>query len=70
MEITLTDVEDYWLGYCKRHALKAEIMAQGERFIAQDHEYWADHPMQELKEKVIQFLRQKREAERMAEREV
>jgi hypothetical protein len=66
--ITLQDVQDYWQRYCQRHALKHEIMAQGQRFIARDHVYWADHPMQELKQTVVQHLKKQREAERMADR--
>jgi hypothetical protein len=33
-----------------------------------DHDYWADHPMHELKEKVVQHIKKKREEQRIAER--
>jgi hypothetical protein len=68
MEVTLKDVQDYWQGYCKRHELKPDITAQGHRFISLDHHYWADHPMQELKDKVVLHLTRIRDNERMAER--
>ena len=68
MEVTLKDVQDYWQHYCQRHELKPEVTAQGQRFISVDHEYWADHPMHELKEKVVQHIKKKREEQRIAER--
>ena len=51
-----------------RHELKPEVTAQGHRFISVDHDYWADHPMHELKEKVVQHIKKKREEQRIAER--
>ncbi len=68
MEVTLQEVQDYWQRYCKRHELESEITAQGQRFISLDHNYWADHTMQELKEKVVQHLKRKRQEPRIAER--
>ena len=68
MEVALQGVQDYWQRYCKRHELKSEIIALGQRFISLDHNYWADHTMQELKEKVVQHLKRKRQEPRIAER--
>ena len=65
MEVTLKDVQDYWQRYCQRHELKPEVTAQGQRFINVDHDYWADHPMHELKDKVVQHLKKKREEQRI-----
>jgi hypothetical protein len=42
-----------------------EIMMQGQRYIAMDYDYWADHPMQQLRDKVVQHLKKKREDERL-----
>jgi hypothetical protein len=69
MEVTLKDVQDYWQRYCQRHELKPEVTAQGQRFINVDHDYWADHPMHELKDKVLQHIKKKREEQRIAERD-
>jgi hypothetical protein len=30
-----------------------------------DYDYWADHPMQQLRDKVVQHLKKKREDERL-----
>ena len=60
MEMTLKEVQDYWRRYCQRHALQPEVVTQGEHLIALDHEYWADHTMQQLKNKVIRHLKQTR----------
>jgi hypothetical protein len=68
MEVTLKDVQDYWQGYCQRHELKPEITAQGLRFISLDPNFWADHHMHELKEKVVLYIKKKREEQRVAER--
>ena len=68
MEVALQGVQDYWQRYCKRHELKSEIRAQGLRSISLDHNYWADHTMQELKDKVVQHLKRKRQEPRIAER--
>ncbi len=57
MEVTLKDVQDYWTRYCARHELKPEIVAGGQRYIAMNHDYWADHSMQELQDKVVQELK-------------
>ena len=43
-------------------------MTQGQRFIDLNHDYFADHPMHELKDKVVQHLKKKREEQRIAER--
>jgi|SoiMethySBSTD1v2_1073268.scaffolds.fasta_scaffold541041_1 hypothetical protein len=67
MEVTLEDVQDYWQRYCKRHELKPEVMTQGQRFIDLNHDYWADHPMHELKEKVVQHIKKRREEQGIAE---
>jgi len=48
--------------------LKSEITAQGQRFISLDNNYWADYTMQELKDKVVQHLKRKRQERRIAER--
>jgi hypothetical protein len=66
--VTLKDVQDYWQCYCQRHELKPEVTAQGQRFISVDHDYWADHPMHELKDKVVKHLKKRREEQRIAER--
>ena len=66
MEVTLEDVQDYWTRYCICHALKEEIMTRGKRFIALDHNYWADHSMKQLEEKVIEYLKKKRDEARFA----
>jgi len=68
MEVALQGVQDYWQRYCKRHELKSEITAQGQRFISLDNNYWADYTMQELKDKVVQHLKRKRQERRIAER--
>jgi hypothetical protein len=56
MLVTRKDVQDYWTSYCERHQLASEIVAEGLRQIALNHEYWADHTMQELREVVIERL--------------
>ena len=66
MEVTLKDVMDYWQNYCQRHDLDPDVMVQGKRLIALDHNYWADHPMQALKAKAIQQQKNKREETPMA----
>jgi hypothetical protein len=48
--------------------LKPEVTAQGHRFISEDPDYWADRPMHELKDKVVQQIKKKREEQRIAER--
>jgi hypothetical protein len=68
MEVTLQEVQDYWERYCRRHELKPEVTALGQRFISLDHNYWADHTMQELKDKVVQHLKTERQERRIAER--
>ena len=57
MLVTRKDVEDYWTRYCGRHQLGKDILAEGLRQVAIDHEYWADHTMQELKDLVMKRLR-------------
>jgi hypothetical protein len=56
MLVTRKDVQDYWTRYCERHQLRSEIVAEGLRQISLNHEYWADHTMQELREVVIERL--------------
>ena len=56
MLVTRKDVEDFWRQYCERHQLGIEIVAEGLRRITLNHEYWADHTMQELKEVVVKGL--------------
>ena len=58
MEVALQGVQDYWQRYCKRHELKSEITAQGQRFISLDNNYWADYTMQELKDKLSSISRE------------
>jgi hypothetical protein len=57
MLVTRKDVQDYWTRYCERHQLGSEILAAGLRETALNHEYWADHTMQELREVVIKRLK-------------
>ena len=56
MLVTRKDVQDYWARYCERHQVGSEILAEGMRQIALNHEYWADHTMQELREVVVKKL--------------
>lgn len=56
MLVTPKDVRDYWTRYCERHEVGSEILAEGLRQISLNHEYWADHTMQELREVVIKRL--------------
>jgi hypothetical protein len=56
MLVTRKDVQDYWTRYCERHQVGSEILAEGMRQIALNHEYWADHTMQELRELVVKKL--------------
>ena len=65
MEVTLQDVLDYWKRYCERHDLRPDILVQGQCDIAMDHHYWADHPMQQLRDRVVQHLKKKPEDERL-----
>ena len=59
MLVTRKDVEDYWKRYCERHHLDDEILAEGLRQVAINHEYWADHTMRELEDAVIKRLEQR-----------
>ena len=56
MLVTRKDVQDYWTRYCERHRVGSDILAEGLRQIALNHEYWTDHTMPELREVVIQRL--------------
>jgi len=56
MLVTRKDVQDYWTRYCERHKVASDILAEGLRQISLNHEYWADHTMQELHEVVIKRL--------------
>jgi len=56
MLVTRKDVEDYWKRYCERHHLGNDILAEGLRQVGVNHEYWADHTMQELKDVVMRGL--------------
>jgi len=56
MLVTRKDVQDYWTRYCERHQVGSEILVEGMRQIALNHEYWADHTMQELRELVVKKL--------------
>ena len=57
MLVRRKDVEDYWKRYCERHHLGDDILTEGLRQVAVNHEYWADHTMQELKDVVLKRLR-------------
>jgi hypothetical protein len=56
MLVTRKDVEDYWKRYCERHQLSNDILAEGLRQVSVNHEYWADHTMQELQDLVLRRL--------------
>ena len=56
MLVTRKDVQEYWTSYCERHQLGSEILAEGLRQISLNHDYWADHTMQELRDVVIKHL--------------
>ncbi len=53
MQVTLKEVQEFWTRYCERHQIGGEILTEGLRQIALDHEYWSDHTMQELRDAVV-----------------
>jgi hypothetical protein len=57
MQVTLKEVQEFWTRYCERHQLGGEILAEGLRQIALDHEFWSDHTMQELRDAVVKRLK-------------
>jgi len=56
MLVMLRDIQDYWKRYCERHALKGDIVSEGERQILLNPDYWADHTMPELTDVAIKHL--------------
>ncbi|MCC7548351.1 MAG: hypothetical protein IT532_11355 [Burkholderiales bacterium] len=57
MFISLEEVQDFWTRYCERHRLAGEVLQEGLRQIARNHEYWSDHTMQELHDVVVKRLK-------------
>jgi len=50
MDLSSEEVREFWLDFCKRHAVGKELVARGEAKINADPDYWADHTMWELLE--------------------
>ncbi len=54
MDLSSEEVRQYWLDFCKRHEVGAELVLRGEAKIKADHDYWADHTMWELLESLAE----------------
>ena len=48
MEMTPSEIKEFWRGYCVRRKVSDAVIALGEKKIDEDPEYWADHTMDEL----------------------
>lgn len=48
MDMSPSEIKDFWRGYCQRRKVSGELIARGEKRIDEDPEYWADRTMDEL----------------------
>jgi hypothetical protein len=48
MDMSAEEVKQFWRGYAERRKLSKEIIAEGEKKIDEDPEYWADQTMDQL----------------------
>lgn len=50
MNISAEEIKQFWLGWCQRKKIGAELVAKGEAEIEKDPEHWADQTMDQLLE--------------------
>lgn len=48
MNMSASEIKDFWRGYCQRRKVAGEVIARGDKKIEEDPEYWADRTMDEL----------------------
>jgi hypothetical protein len=52
MNMSAEEVKQFWRDFCQRRKLPADVVARGEKKIAEDPDYWADQTMMKLLELV------------------
>jgi hypothetical protein len=52
IEMSAKEIQDFWHGFCERQKVSPQLRAEGDKEIAADPEFWADHTMWDLLEKL------------------
>jgi len=52
MDMSAQEIQEFWHGFCERQKVPPALRAEGDREIAADPEFWADHTMWDLVEKL------------------
>ena len=50
--ISVEEIKEFWHGYCQRQKINPTLRDAGDKRIEEDPEFWADHTMAELLEKI------------------
>jgi len=50
--MSAAEIKEYWHDYCQRKSVSEAARRQGDQWIDEDPEYWADHTMPELLEAI------------------